>query len=184
MTELRAACLVLINGVPGSGKSTLASALAAAHPMALALDVDQLKHALGHWDTDLQSSGLQARRLAIAAITQHLKDGHDVVVGQYLPKRFFRDELQQTAERCGAQFVEFVLDLSAEQVARRLAGRAQAPSRPEHRGNDLFVGPQDVEQLVMLMHQHLVEFPDARVVAADASTASLVAELELLLGWS
>ncbi len=38
--------LVLINGAPGSGKSTLAHALAARRPLALALDVDQLKHAL------------------------------------------------------------------------------------------------------------------------------------------
>src|SRR5690606_10188039 len=63
---VRVPVLLLRNGAPGAGKSTPATRLAARRPLALALDIDQLKHSPGGWEADLQSSGLQARRLALA----------------------------------------------------------------------------------------------------------------------
>src|SRR5699024_11891186 len=66
-------CALPILDLPGSGKSTLAARLAEERPLALALDIDVLKHSLGGWDEDLTRSGLQARRLAAAMIGQHLR---------------------------------------------------------------------------------------------------------------
>ena len=140
--------LVLINGAPGSGKSTLAQALAHDRPMALALDVDGIKHSLGRWSDDLLASGLHARRLALALAREHLGAGHEVVVGQYLARTDFIDDLEHLAGELGATFVEVVLELDAPSLAERLAGRASAPTRPEHAVNDRWVGPDDAERLV------------------------------------
>lgn len=115
--------LVLINGAPGSGKSTLAEALARDHPMALALDVDGIKHALGHWEEDLPAAGLHARRLSLALAREQLSAGYDVVVGQYLARTDFIEDLERLAGELGARFFEFVLDLDARPLAERLAGR-------------------------------------------------------------
>src|SRR5699024_7776598 len=121
-----AATLMLLGGAPGSGKSTLAARLAEERPLALALDIDVLKHSLGGWDEDLTRSGLQARRLAAAMIGQHLADGHDVLLGQYLARTSFIEQLEQLAADHGARFVEVVLVLEERTLAQRLQERGSA----------------------------------------------------------
>lgn len=142
------ACLVLINGAPGSGKSTLARGVSQSIPMALALDIDQIKHSLGQWEHDMQVSGLHARRLALAVIEVHLRSGYDVVVGQYLARTEFIEALQECARHCAASFHEFVLDIDAVQLAQRLRARSESPSRPEHAINNELVRPADAPRLV------------------------------------
>ena len=141
---MTAPALLLLNGAPGSGKSTLAALLAARRPLALALDVDQLKHSLGGWEEDLHRSGLQARRLALALAGRHLADGHDVLIGQYLARPAFLDQLAQLAAEAGARVVEAALVADAATLAARLAVRRAAPDRPEQAANDRHVGPADV----------------------------------------
>jgi adenylate kinase family enzyme len=52
--------VILINGAPGAGKSTIAHLLAERRRLTLALDVDNIKHALGQWDVGWpQDSNLQ-----------------------------------------------------------------------------------------------------------------------------
>ena len=140
--------LVLINGAPGSGKSTLAAALAPDRPLTLALDVDAVKHSLGRWDDDLLASGLHARRLAVALAREHLDAGYDVVLGQYLARTDFIEDLERLAAELGATFVELVLELDAPSLAARLAARSSAPTRPEQVVNDRLVGPDDAARLV------------------------------------
>jgi len=116
--------------------------------MTLALDIDAVKHALGRWDEDPLASGLHARRLSLALASEQLRAGFDLVVGQYLAKTAFIEDLEQLAERHGAQFCEFVLDLDAAALADRLAARASTPDRLEHKVNNQLVGPNDVSALV------------------------------------
>jgi predicted kinase len=130
--------LVLINGAPGSGKSTIASALAQDSRLTLALDIDAVKHSLGRWDEDPLASGLHARRLSLALASEQLRAGFDLVVGQYLAKTAFIEDLEQLAEHHGAQFCEFVLDLDAAALADRL----------ERKVNNQLVGPNDVNALI------------------------------------
>jgi predicted kinase len=169
--------LVLINGAPGSGKSTLAAALAHDAPLALALDVDVIKHSLGHWGDDLLASGLHARRLSLALAREQLSAGYDVVIGQYLARTPFIEDLEGLAAEVDARFSEVVLDLDAAALADRLEDRSRTPSRPEHAANDDLVGPGDAERLV----ESLAGLHEARpnAVWIDAR-GSLPSTLELL----
>ncbi|MGP5127852.1 AAA family ATPase [Brachybacterium tyrofermentans] len=176
-----APALVLLNGAPGSGKSTLAALLAAQRPLALALDIDTLKHSLGAWDQDLQASGLQARRLAVALIRQHLADRHDVIIGQYLARTTFLEELEQLATDCGARFVEAALVVDEETLAQRLAGRRAAPDRPEQAANDRFVGPADAPELVRSIEVVLAQRPATRRIDGRRSRDDVLAALIALL---
>jgi predicted kinase len=139
--------LVLINGAPGTGKSTMAEALAEDQQMTLALDVDGIKHSLGRWAEVPSASGLHARRLTLALAGEHLGAGYDVVLGQYLARTAFIEDLERLAERFDARFFEFVLDIDAPTLADRLM-RVSDPDRPEHLVNNRLVGPKDTSSLV------------------------------------
>lgn len=159
--------MVFINGAPGTGKSTLAQRLAEATPMALALDVDVVKHSLGQWRADPTAAGNHARRLALAMAEQHLRAGYDVVVGQYVARPRFVERLQDLAGRTGAAFFEFVLVVDHDTLVSRLEGRAARPARPEHPVNSRLVGPADVPQLLRSMDDVRTWRPTA--VPVDAS---------------
>jgi predicted kinase len=169
--------LVLINGAPGAGKSTLAQALVQEEPMALALDLDAIKHSLGCWDDDLLASGLHARRLAVAVAREHLRAGYDVVIGQYLSRTDYIEELERLAAHCDARFVELVLDVDAGSLAHRLAGRASAPSRPEHLGNTGLAAPADADRFVASLEPLRQARPRAVWVDGRGSPASTLAAL-------
>jgi len=173
--------LMLLNGAPGSGKSTLAALLAASTPGALCLDIDLLKHSLGGWEADLHASGLQARRLAIALIRQHLADGHDVILGQYLARTPFLEELAQLAADSGARLIEVVLLVDEATLSERLSARRRRPDRPEQRANDRHVAPEDAGELIASIEQVLGRRPDARRLDARRDRADLVEELRALL---
>ena len=66
--------------------------------------MDGIKHSLGRWNEDLLSSGLHARRLALALAREHLGAGHDVIVGQYLARTDFIEDLERLAAELGARF--------------------------------------------------------------------------------
>ncbi|HLQ79752.1 MAG TPA: AAA family ATPase [Brachybacterium sp.] len=176
-----AATLMLLGGAPGSGKSTLAARLAEERPLALALDIDVLKHSLGGWDEDLTRSGLQARRLAAAMIGQHLADGHDVLLGQYLARTSFIEQLEQLAADHGARFVEVVLVLEERTLAQRLQERRERPDRPEQTRNDRFVGPDQAGELVDSIEDVLAKRPAARRVDASGSIADTLTAVRALL---
>ena len=177
----RAPTLTLLNGAPGSGKSTLAALLAEERPLALALDIDSIKHALGGWDEDLTRSGLQARRLATAMIGQHLADGHDVVLGQYLARIPFLDELEQLAAAREARFVEVALLLDEHTLAQRLQRRRERPDRPEQARNDRFVSPGQAGELIRSIEEVLALRPAARRVDASESIEQTLAAVRALL---
>lgn len=174
--------LLLLNGAPGSGKSTLAALLAAERPLALALDIDTIKHALGGWDQDLQASGLQARRLAVAMIRRHLADGHNVIVGQYLARTPFLEELEALAAECGARFLEVALILDEQTLAERLRARRQAPDRAEQTANDRFVGPDGAAELVTSIEQVLARRPRARQVDARGRREDVLRQVRVAVG--
>jgi hypothetical protein len=77
-----------------------------------------------------------------------LTAGYGVVLGQYLPRTPFIEDLAALARRLDVRFFEFVLDLDAPSLAARLALRALDPHYPEHVVNNRRVGPDDPGRLV------------------------------------
>ena len=165
---------VLINGVPGSGKSTVAQLLAHRTPMALALDIDVIKHALGQWESDPTGAGRQARRIALAAAEAHLATGHDVIMGQYLARTEFVEQLEQLSRRLGSRFFEFVLVVDQPTLRARLEHRAMHPHRPEHEVNARLVSVSDVPDLVSSTERLLAQRPSAWPVDASGAPAETV----------
>ena len=173
--------LILINGAPGSGISTLAAALAQDAAMTLALDVDALKHSLGRWREDSQASGLHARALALALAREHLASGHDVVLGQFLARTAFIEQLEALAATLDVHFVELILDLDPTRLAERLAARRDSPSRAEHTVNNHLVGPDDAQRLVESLGALHRTRPRAVWVDAQGSLASTLDRIRAAL---
>ena len=149
--------------------------------MTLALDVDAIKHSLGRWHEDVRASGLQARALSLALAREHLASGHDVVLGQYLAKTAFIEQLVALAAELDVCFVEFVLDLEPALLADRLADRRTAPTRAEHALNNELVGPADAQRLVESMVGLHRARPEAVWVDASGSVSSTLDRLRAAL---
>jgi predicted kinase len=103
-----------------------------------------------------------------------LADGYDVVMGQYLARTAFIEQLEQSADAQGARFVEVILEVPADVLADRLRGRADAPTRPEHRVNRKLVRPKDAQDLVDSL-------AEVRRVRTDAITVEVSGDLEATL---
>ena len=123
--------LIHLNGLPGVGKSTLARRYVEEHRFALNLDVDLLRRSLGQWQ-EHPTSGLQARRLAIAALRLHLRDGFDVVVPQFVAGPDFLVDLDEVATETNAEFIEVWVRAPLDVVKRRFRDRTDAAVEPQH----------------------------------------------------
>lgn len=173
--------LLLIHGAPGAGKSTVAAELARTRTLALALDIDRLRHALGRWDQDLDAAGRQARRLALAMARRHLADGYDVIVPQFLVRPELADALAEVADGLGARYVEVRLDADAATLASRLRARAANPDRPEHAELRGLVDPDDAAEHRARVEVFVQERPECLTLDARGDVAEVVERVGALL---
>ena len=161
--------------------STLTDLLAQDRAMVLALDIDWIKHSLSRWGDDPVGSGLHARRMAVAMAREHMSAGYDVVIGQYLAKSTFIEELEGLATELDVCFVEFILNVEAAVLTERLARRSQAPTRPEHQVNNTLVGPEDADHLVKSLQGLQRTRPAAIWIDANGSLADILGSLRTYL---
>jgi len=159
--------LILINGPPACGKSTMATMYAAAHPLALVLDIDRVRGCLGRWREDPPAAGRAARTIALAAAGAHLRAGHDVIVPQLLARPAFLTGLERVAGAAGAGFAEIVLLAGKDDTLRAFAGRA-ASARPADLAAHGLAGHAGGDAGLAAMHDRLTAFlatrPNAIIV--------------------
>ena len=122
--------LIHLNGAPAVGKSTVAKALASRRPLALNLDIDDIRVRLGRWQELDESKGV-ARSLGFRLAEWHLAGGRDVILPQLLVRPEDVADLAGLAERAGAVFQEVVLHAPLETCLQRLAAHRGAASE-EH----------------------------------------------------
>jgi predicted kinase len=145
--DLGMALLILVNGAPGAGKSTLARRYVEHHPLALLLDIDELRTSLGGWRERTESRRL-ARELALAMVETHLRAGYDVVIPQYVGQPPLVEGLSALAAELGARFVFVVLELDPAVALERFRSRRRSL---QERGVDHAEGDiedADVERLI------------------------------------
>jgi hypothetical protein len=120
------------------GKATIAHRYVADEPLALPLEIDALRMAMGRW-ADHDESRLLARNLALVLVDAHLRAGHDVVLPQYLGRTDFIVAREQVAKRLDVKFIEVLLQDNEESVIARFRERrhALAESRKAHPEADL-----------------------------------------------
>ena len=115
--------LIVLNGPPAVGKSTIARQYVAGHPLALRIDIDEIRDALGAWRQAAPAAGLRARALATAMARDHLCAGHDVVVAQLYGQPDHLDQLANIASELGAVYREIVLMTDVASTLERFSRR-------------------------------------------------------------
>lgn len=176
--------LILINGAPGAGKSALARRYVEDHPLALLLDIDEVRTALGGWRERTESRGL-ARGLALAMLETHLRAGHDVVIPQYVGRPEMIEGLSGLAAQLGATFRAVFLKLDPALAVERFLSRRRSLRElaVDHAEGD--IDDADVEQLIADATEAVAQIasqrPDAIDVrvggSPDAAYAALLAAL-------
>ncbi|MDT4924332.1 MAG: hypothetical protein QOG01_2045 [Pseudonocardiales bacterium] len=148
--------LIVLNGPPGIGKSTLAQRYVDDHPLALNLDIDSIRRLLGGWRDDAPKAGLVARVLTLTMARQHLADGYDVVLPQFLGRPQFLQQAEEVAADVGAAFFEFVLMDNRDDVLRRFAERSAAAREPAHVEAGQLVASLGGEAMLAAMYDRLL----------------------------
>jgi predicted kinase len=179
--------LILVNGPPASGKSTLARRYVDDRSGAALVEFDALRMTLANWEED-ESTRLVARDLAGAAVAEHLRAGHDVVMPQYFGRVGYITVLEDMAHQHGATFVEVILVIEAALAIDRFRARRARMIERGERHPERDVAEADVEPFILDAVDRLARLPSARpeslviTVEPGASEDEVHRRLRSLLG--
>lgn len=113
--------LILINGPCAVGKNTIAERYASEHPMAVIVDIDEVRRTIDGYRENREESYKQACGLVFAKAVENLNGGNDVIVPNVIRKLNVLGRFENIAEECNADFYEFVLWTSkADAIARAI----------------------------------------------------------------
>jgi predicted kinase len=178
--------LIVLNGPPAVGKSALARRYVEDHPLALDLDIDSVRRLLGRWRDDPSRAGLLARAMTLTMAREHLANGYDVVLPQFLGRPQFLEQAEAVAVETGAEFHEFVLMDGRDEVVHRFTARTAAAAQPAHVDAGRLVEQLGGEQTLFVMYDRLLLLisarPNAQVIqcpegAADAVYQELITRI-------
>lgn len=113
--------LHLICGLPGSGKSTLAKKLEAEHPALLLTPDEWMSRIVEDGHNEQKRAVIEAIQWEIAQ--QVLRLGVDVILESGFWSRQERDDLKAKAKELGATAKLYYLDVSRDELWRRLEKR-------------------------------------------------------------
>lgn len=172
--------LIHLNGPTAVGKSTIAAALLDDRPLALVVDIDELRVRLGGWREQPDAKRV-ARELGFGLARQHLEAGHDVVLPQLLVRSDVIEELSQMARSAGADFVELVLLAPANELRSRLEATVGEAPHPRHEFSIDELTAQ-IEHARTALESIAAARPDARLVSvAGADRAAAIAAVRTAL---
>lgn len=173
--------LIHLNGPPAVGKSTVAAALVRSRPLALNLDIDELRVRLGGWQNHDESKRV-ARALGFRLAEWHLSQGFDVVLPQLLVRPEVIQDLKAMADRAGARFQEVILRAPRESCIRRLkASRALVTAdHPRDAFDDDDIAAR-IAYCCEAMEQMQAQFTGAVSVETDGDLEQTIARVEAVL---
>jgi predicted kinase len=158
----RVARLIVLNGPPAVGKSTLAQRYVDDHPLALNLDIDSIRRLLGRWQDEPNRAGLLARAMTLILAREHLANGYDVVLPQYLGNPAFLAQAEAVAADAGAEFFEFVLTDNRDEIVRRFNARTARAEDPKHVESGEMVARLGGDDAIFAMCDRLLLITSAR----------------------
>lgn len=118
----RPKCIVL-NGFAGAGKTTIAQRYIEDHPMALAIEGDEMIIHMGQWTEYENDARKQVYELTKAMVATHLAAGYDVILPYLVMDARHMKAIEQIAKDSGAEFYEILLHNERDHAIERLMKR-------------------------------------------------------------
>lgn len=115
--------LILLNGPAGIGKTTIAQRYIDEHPLALAVNGDDIIVMLGQWLRHEDEARKMVYDFTCDMVRRHLRAGHDVVLPYLVNKPSHATAFAQLAEECGATFIEILLTADRTESVERMFER-------------------------------------------------------------
>jgi predicted kinase len=115
--------LILLNGFAGSGKSTIARQYITDHPLALAVEGDELIVNMGQWLANEDEARALTYELIQTMVHTHLSAGHDVVLPYLVVDHTHVAAFQAIAKKCSADFYSFLLHNEKKTAIAKLLER-------------------------------------------------------------
>jgi len=157
------------------GKSAIAALLVAERPLALNLDIDEIRVRLGRW-TSIPESKQVARQLGFTLASAHLRDGHDVVMPQLVASAEVIDSVERLAIEAGGLLCEVILVADpGELVERAWARRNESPHPRDQFSRDELDG--QVRHATGVLHELAAKQPSFRLVDVTGLSVTDAAEL-------
>lgn len=111
--------LIILSGPLGVGKSTIAAMYVDNHPLALNLDIDDVRLHLGQWREHPEESARQSKHMAEEMARINLMAGYDVIIPQIYRHEEYLFRLEKVAVDTKARLFEVVLHVDKEEAVKR-----------------------------------------------------------------